>query len=104
MSFLSKFMIITSFFLITQCSYVDKEVSKSQDKEKKILNQFLGKKSSYLKTKLGEPSKIDFKSPYKIYIYKKSQLIITCERQFYINPKKDIVEKFDSKNCINLKK
>ena len=63
--------------------------------------KYLGKKSYTLKSKLGEPSKITFISPYKIYIYKKSQLIITSERKFYINPKKNIVEKFDSQNCIN---
>ena len=68
---------------------------------KSILEQYLGKKSSSLKERLGEPTNIIFNSPYKIYVYKKSQLIITCERRFYINPKKDIVEKFDSQNCIN---
>lgn len=101
MNIFIKFTILSLFFFLNQCSYVDKEISESQKKEKRILEKYLGKKSSTLKSKLGEPSKITFISPYKIYIYKKSQLIITCERKFYINPKKNIVEKFDSQNCIN---
>ncbi|MAK12791.1 MAG: hypothetical protein CMI73_03895 [Candidatus Pelagibacter sp.] len=101
MNIFRKLTILCLFFFINQCNYVDKEISGSQNKEKKILEEYLGKKSSSLKSKLGEPSKIIFASPYKIYVYKKSQLIITCERRFYINPKKDIIEKFDSQNCIN---
>ena len=101
MKVLTKLAIVALVFFISSCSYVDKEISKSLDKEKKILDQYLGKKSNLLKEKLGEPTKIKFISPYKIYIYKKSQLVITCERSFYINPKKDIVEKYDSKNCIS---
>ena len=96
-----KFTILSLFFFFNQFSYIDKEIYESKKKEKKILEKYLGKKSYTLKSKLGEPSKITFISPYKIYIYKKSQLIITCERKFYINPKKNIVEKFDSQNCIN---
>ena len=101
MNIFIKLTILSSLFFASQCAYVDKEISKSQEKEKIILEQYLGKKSSSLKQRLGEPTNIIFKSPYKIYVYKKSQLIITCERKFYINPKKDIVEKFDSQNCIN---
>ena len=101
MNTFKKLTILSLFFFLNQCSYVDKEISESQKKEKIILEKYLGKKSFTLKSKLGEPSKITFISPYKIYIYKKSQLIITCERKFYINPKKDIIEKFDSQNCIN---
>ena len=99
MNIFTKLTILSLIFFTSQCAYVDKEISKS--KEKKILEQYLGKKSSSLKGRLGEPTNIVFASPYKIYVYKKSQLIITCERRFYINPKKDIIEKFDSQNCIN---
>ena len=101
MNIFTKLTILSSFLFIFQCTYVDKEISKSQEKEKKILEQYLGKKSSFLKSRFGNPEKIVFNTPHKIYIYKKSQLIITCERRFYINPKKDIIEKFDSQNCIN---
>jgi hypothetical protein len=101
MNIFAKLTILSLLFFTSQCAYVDKEISKSQEKEKSILEQYLGKKSSSLKERLGEPTNIIFNSPYKIYVYKKSQLIITCERRFYINPKKDIVEKFDSQNCIN---
>jgi len=101
MNVLTKFILTAIFLILNNCTYIDDRISKSLEKEKKILDQYLGKKSSYLKAKLGEPAKIEFKSPYKIYIYKKNQLIVTCERQFYINPKKDMVEKFDSKNCVN---
>ena len=58
------------------------------------------KKSKYIGTR-DEHTGIRKSVSDKIYVYKKSQLIITCERRFYINPKKDIVEKFDSQNCIN---
>ena len=101
MNIFIKFKIHSLFFFKNQYNYINKEISEYKKKEKRILEKYLGKKSSILKSKLGEPSKITFISPYKIYIYKKSQLIITCERKFYINPKKDIVEKFDSQNCIN---
>lgn len=101
MNIFIKLTILSLLFFTSQCTYVDKEISKSQEKEKTILEQYLGKKSSSLKERLGEPTNIIFKSPYKVYVYKKSQLVITCERRFYINPKKDVVEKFDSQNCIN---
>tara|TARA_B100001939_G_scaffold119403_1_gene103602 strand:- start:405 stop:713 length:309 start_codon:yes stop_codon:yes gene_type:complete len=101
MNIFIKLTILSLIFFVSQCTYVDKEISKSQEKEKSILDQYLGKNSSILKVKFGEPANIFFRSPYKIYVYKKSQLIVTCERKFYINPKKDIIEKFDSQNCIN---
>ena len=101
MSIFTKLTILSLFLLSFQCTYIDKEISKSQKKEKTILERYRGKKSSLLKSRFGNSEKIVFNSPYKIYIYKKSQLIITCERRFYINPKKDIIEKFDSQNCIN---
>ena len=101
MNIFTKLTILSLFLLSFQCTYIDKEISKSQKKEKTILERYLGKKSSSLKSRFGNPEKIVFNSPYKIYIYKKSQLVITCERRFYINPKKDIIEKFDSQNCIN---
>ena len=101
MSIFKKLTIVSLFIFFNQCTYIDKEISKSQKKEKKILEKYLGKKSTMLKSVLGNPTKIIFNSPYKIYVYKKSQLLITCERKFYINPKKDLIEKFDSQNCIN---
>tara|TARA_B100000963_G_scaffold114672_1_gene99896 strand:- start:286 stop:594 length:309 start_codon:yes stop_codon:yes gene_type:complete len=101
MNIFIKLTILSLFLFSFQCTYVDKEISKSQKKEQKILEKYLGKKSSFLKSRFGNPEKIVFNSPYKIYIYKKSQVIISCERRFYINPKKDIIEKFDSQNCIN---
>ena len=101
MNIFKKLTILSSFFFVFQCVYVDKEISISQEKEKKILEKYLGKKSNSLKLQFGNPEKITFESPYKIYLYKKSQLIVKCERRFYINPKKDIIEKFDSQNCIN---
>ena len=101
MNIFTKLTILSSFLVIFQCVYVDKEISKSQKKENKILEKYLGKKSSSLKSRFGDPEKIMFNSPYKVYVYKKNQLVITCERRFYINPKKDVIEKFDSQNCIN---
>ena len=101
MNVLKKLTTVVLIFFISHCTYIDKEISKSQEEEKRILEQYLGKKSSLVKNKLGEPSKIIFEPPYKIYVYKKSQMIITCERRFYIELKKDLIEKFDSKNCLN---
>ncbi len=101
MNIFKKLTILSLFFFLFQCVFVDNEISKSQEKEKKILEKYLGKKSNSLKKQFGNPEKITFESPYKIYIYKKSQLIVKCERRFYINPKKDVIEKFDSQNCIN---
>tara|TARA_X000000950_G_C13529667_1_gene503074 strand:+ start:98 stop:406 length:309 start_codon:yes stop_codon:yes gene_type:complete len=101
MNVLKKLTTVVLIFFISHCTYIDKEISKSQEEEKRILEQYLGKKSSLVKDKLGEPSQIIFESPYKIYVYKKSQMIITCERRFYIELKKDLIEKFDSKNCLN---
>ena len=92
MNIFAKLTILSLFLLSYQCTYVDKEISKSQKKEKKILEKYLGKKSSLLKSRFGNPEKIVFNSPYKIYIYKKSQLVITCERRFYINPKKTLLK------------
>ena len=71
MNVLKKLTTVVLIFFISHCTYIDKEISKSQEEEKRILEQYLGKKSSLVKNKLGEPSKIIFEPPYKIYVYKK---------------------------------
>ena len=92
MNIFTKLTILSLFLLSFQCTYVDKEISKSQKKEKTILERYLGKKSSLLKSRFGNPEKIVFNSPYKIYIYKKSQLVITCERRFILIQKKTLLK------------
>jgi hypothetical protein len=86
--------------LFTACETIDKKIDETMKEETKMLSKFLGKKSSTIKTKLGEPDLINFEVPYKIYIYFKKNLLIKCTREFFINPKTDLVEKFNSKNCI----
>jgi len=90
-------LLIISF---TACETIDKKIDETMKEETKMLSKFLGKKSSTIKTKLGEPDLINFKVPYKTYIYFKKNLLIKCTREFFINPKTDLVEKFNSKNCI----
>ena len=67
MNIFKKLTILSLIFFTTQCAYVDKEISKSQEKEKSILEQYLGKKSSSLKERLGEPTNIIFNS-YLLFI------------------------------------
>jgi len=33
-------------------------------------------------------------------LFSKTNMLITCTREFFINPKTDVVEKFKSQNCI----
>ena len=66
MNIFIKLTILSLFLFSFQCTYVDKEISKSQKKEQKILEKYLGKKSSFLKSRFGNPEKIVFNSPYKI--------------------------------------
>ena len=86
--------------LFTACETIDKKIDETMKEETKMLSKFLGKKSSTIKTELGEPDLINFNIPYKTYIYYKKNLLIKCTREFFINPKTDLVEKFNSKNCI----
>ena len=88
------------FFSLSNCETIDKKVTETTEKENKILSKFLGAKSDVVKNKFGEPDTINLESPYKVYVYSKKNLLITCSREFYINPKTDIVEKFKSQNCI----
>jgi hypothetical protein len=86
--------------LFTACETIDKKIDEIMKEETKMLSKFLGKKSSTIKTELGEPDLINFNIPYKTYIYYKKNLLIKCTREFFINPKTDLIEKFNSKNCI----
>lgn len=86
--------------LFTACETIDKKIDETMKEETKMLSKFLGKESSTIKTKLGEPDLINFNIPYKTYIYYKKNLLIKCTREFFINPKTDLIEKFNSKNCI----
>ena len=86
--------------LFTACETIDKKIDETMKEENKMLSKFLGKKSSTIKIELGEPDLINFNIPYKTYIYYKKNLLIKCTREFFINPKTDLVEKFNSKNCI----
>ena len=72
--------------------------------ETKMLSKFLGKKSSTIKTELGEPDLINFNIPYKTYIYYKKNLLIKCTREFFINPKTDLIEKFNFSETFEVKK
>ena len=47
MNIFTKLTILSLFLLSFQCTYVDKEISKSQNKEKKILEKYLGKKKQF---------------------------------------------------------
>ena len=80
--------------------FIDKKVNDTTEKETTMLTKFLGEKSSAIRLTFGEPNKIDLEVPYKIYTYYKKNLLIKCTREFFINPKTDLVEKFNSKNCI----
>lgn len=96
-----KFCIYTIvFFSLSNCETIDKKVTETTEKENKILSKFLGTKSDVVKNQFGEPDIINFETPYKVYVYNKKNLLITCTREFYINPKTDSVEKFKSQNCI----
>ena len=95
-----KFIILLTLLLIINCQTIDKKISETTDKENKLLSEFLGKKSEALKEKFGEPDVINLEVPYKIYVYYKKNLLIKCTREFFINPKTDLLEKFTSKNCI----
>ncbi len=86
--------------LFTACETIDKKIDETMKEETKMLSKFLGKKSFTIKTELGEPDLINFNIPYKTYIYYKKNLLIKCTREFFINPKTDLIEKFNSKNCI----
>lgn len=86
--------------LFTACETIDKKIDETMKEETKMLSKFLGKKSSTIKIELGEPDLINFNIPYKTYIYYKKNLLIKCTREFFINPKTDLIEKFNSKNCI----
>ena len=86
--------------LFAACETIDKKIDETMKEETKMLSKFLGKKSYTIKTELGEPDLINFNIPYKTYIYYKKNLLIKCTREFFINPKTDLVEKFNSKNCI----
>ena len=86
--------------LFTACDTIDKKIDETMKEETKMLSKFLGKKSFTIKTELGEPDLINFNIPYKTYIYYKKNLLIKCTREFFINPKTDLIEKFNSKNCI----
>ena len=86
--------------LFAACETIDKKIDETMKEETKMLSKFLGKKSSTIKIELGEPDLINFNIPYKTYIYYKKNLLIKCTREFFINPKTDLVEKFNNKNCI----
>jgi len=86
--------------LFSACETIDKKIDETMKEETKMLSKFLGKTSSTLKIKLGKPDLINFEIPYKTYIYYKKNLLIKCTREFFINPKTDLIEKFNSKNCI----
>jgi len=95
--------IILSFFLIallSNCETIDKKVTEKTDRENEKLSKYLGLTSEAVKKDFGEPSKIILETPYKVYLFSKTNMLITCTREFFINPKTDVVEKFKSQNCI----
>jgi hypothetical protein len=95
--------IIFCFFLISllsNCETIDKKVTEKTDRENEKLSKYLGGKSEVVKKDFGEPNKIILETPYKIYLYSKTNMLITCTREFFVNPKTDVVEKFKSQNCI----
>ena len=95
--------IILSFFLIallSNCETIDKKVTEKTDRENEKLSKYLGLTSQAVKKDFGEPNKIILETPYKVYLFSKTNMLITCTREFFINPKTDVVEKFKSQNCI----
>ena len=95
--------IILSFFLIallSNCETIDKKVTEKTDRENEKLSKYLGLTSEAVKKDFGEPNKIILETPYKVYLFRKTNMLITCTREFFINPKTDVVEKFKSQNCI----
>ena len=100
MIYCKKIFFLCVLISLTNCQTIDKKINETTDKENKMLSEFLGKKSKDLKSSFGEPNIINLDVPYKIYVYNKKNLLVKCTREFYINPKTDLVEKFTSKNCI----
>ena len=97
---IKNFIYIFLLLALTYCETIDKKVTEKTDKENQLLSKYLGVKSDIIKQDFGEPDKINLESPYKVYLYNKKNLLITCTREFFINPKSDTVEKFKSQNCI----
>ena len=97
---LKNIILVILLLAISHCQTIDKKINETTDKENKLLSEYLGKKSDALKVKFGEPDVINLEAPYKTYIYYKKNLLVKCTREFFINSKTDLVEKFTSKNCI----
>ena len=94
------FSFLICFSLLTVgCQTVKEKTDAIVEKENKKLSEFIGKSSSELKIKLGNPDE-DFKnSDGNIeFIYRTKKYGIPCERRFEINPR-GVVIGFSSKNC-----
>lgn len=97
---IKNFIYIFLLLSLTNCETIDKKVTEKTDQENQLLSKYLGVKSDKIKQDFGEPDKINLELPHKVYLYNKKNLLITCTREFFINPKSDTVEKFKSQNCI----
>jgi len=95
------FSCIFFIILFTACETIDKKIDETMKEETKMLSKFLGKESSTIKTKLGEPDLINFNIPYKTYIYYKKNLLLKLTKKFFLNPKKILNKKLKKKNNIN---
>ena len=88
----------TSFFL-NACQSVSNKIDEKNSQEEKELSKWLNQSETELKTKYGQPDKIEFLSTRnRNYIYISKKFNIKCERSFEINPK-NIVIGYSSKNC-----
>ena len=93
------FISLLFFGLLSECQTVKKKTDNIVKKENEELSKFIGKSSSELKIKLGNPDE-DFKNEKGNLelIYNSKKYLIPCERRFEINSDK-IVIGFVSNGC-----
>tara|TARA_B100000886_G_scaffold197773_1_gene136311 strand:- start:669 stop:974 length:306 start_codon:yes stop_codon:yes gene_type:complete len=93
------FISLLFFGLLSECQTVKKKTDDIVKKENEELSKFIGKSSSELKIKLGNPDE-DFKNEEGNLemIYNSKKYLIPCERRFEINSE-DIVIGFVSNGC-----
>tara|TARA_B100000282_G_C31473166_1_gene372234 strand:- start:72 stop:377 length:306 start_codon:yes stop_codon:yes gene_type:complete len=100
---MQKFIAICFFilcpFLLSGCQTFQQKTDEIVKKENEKLSKFIGKSSSELKIKLGNPDE-DFKNSKGNleFIYNSKKYLIPCQRKFEIDSE-NIVIGFVSKGC-----
>ena len=93
------YLIAFIFVALVACQSVSNRIDEKTMLEEKELSKWLNQSETELKTKYGQPDKIEFLSTRnRNYIYISKKFNIKCERSFEINPK-NIVIGYSSKNC-----